>query len=196
MELWSLTDILTIHGISRVLARDYASDLIEALPEFTFSQARWASLSPGGYISDVLNFDGDLRAAVALRVSRYIRFKRPRLIVAHSLGSVALFDALQLIGVRCSSILTIGSPLARDLYYSSRAVVPDCKLNWKNIYAAADPVPYSLFYDAPPDLLSSIAEYKQAGVEDIMIDGGGFFESHSSYWTHPAVHQTIREMLE
>lgn len=187
-----MTDIVTIHGIKATSdARGYASAL-----KVPHVELYWADMASGGYISDVLDYHGAMRKRVAYHIAQEINSLRPRVVLAHSLGSVVMLDVIRWHGVRFGHLITIGSPLANSLYSDCRSGLPFGALSWLNIYAEADVVAYPNLWSATPgDLLSSIDEFKRLGVRDEVIDGGGAFVAHSCYWSHPIVEQRIKERL-
>ena len=187
-----MIDLVTIHGIKDTTdARGYASAL-----KVPHRELHWADMAPAGYVCDVASYRGALRKRVVYRIAQQINFLRPRVVLAHSLGSVVMLDVIRWHGVRFKHLITIGSPLANSLYSDCRSGLPFGRLSWLNIYAEADLIAYPNLWSATPgDLLSSIAEFKRLGVRDEVIDGGNAWVAHSSYWAHATVQKRIEERL-
>lgn len=91
--------------------------------------------------------DGARRAAVLARVSAFVRAApRPRVILAHSLGSLVAWDLIGTPGMDIDLLITMGSPLALPFNESldiaqGRAEFPYDRVGaWLNVVHLLDPV--------------------------------------------------------
>lgn len=87
--------------------------------------------------------DGERRAAVLRRVSAAIlRTPRPRVIIAHSLGSVVAWDLLADPRIDVDLLVTLGSPLANATIAVAETDFPYHRVgSWLNVVHLLDPVP-------------------------------------------------------
>jgi hypothetical protein len=115
----------------------------------------------------------------------------PRAVVlAHSLGGIACVDLLVRASLDVRLLITVGSQ-APFLYeigalssLKTGAPLPDHFPAWVNLYD-------------PRDLLSYVGARVFSGrVKDVCVDNKvAFPESHSAYWTNPAVIEKIRALI-
>lgn len=87
--------------------------------------------------------DADRRAAVLQRVvSALADTPRPRVVIAHSLGSLIAWDALEDPRTEIDLLVTLGSPLARAALAPGRMDFPYDRVGaWLNMVHLLDPVP-------------------------------------------------------
>jgi hypothetical protein len=92
----------------------------------------------GRYLDDAAR-----RAAVLQRVvTALLRAPRPRIVVAHSLGSLVAWDAMADPRVNIDLLVTLGSPLAHPAIAPRRRDIPYGRVGgWLNVVHLLDPVP-------------------------------------------------------
>jgi len=140
----------------------------------------------------------------------------PLYLVAHSLGTIYAFDAVnQLIGTPglfnrndrktwpVLGLVTLGSPIGLRLFKRNR-VKPLGKgsrsLPWINYWDRTDPVVSGSFYGKPRagyDIVERFAS-KTAGwdIKDRAIDTGKvWLQAHCGYWSHPGLGDDLVSLL-
>ncbi|MCB0915573.1 MAG: hypothetical protein KDC23_07705 [Actinobacteria bacterium] len=85
------------------------------------------------------------RERVATRIER--SGPGPRIVIAHSLGSLVVLDALHLFDFRIDTLITVGSPLGiddgRTYEWDARLEFPSDQIGgWLNVVNTRDPVPW------------------------------------------------------
>jgi hypothetical protein len=120
------------------------------------------------------------RRAARDRVAEALRMHRPRVLVAHSLGSVVAYEALSRDpDLRLELLVTMGSPLAMPIVVFDRldpspaygrAAIPSGVPRWINIADIGDPVA------VPPDRLRDFFDR----VDDEITVRIGAFDPHTA----------------
>jgi fermentation-respiration switch protein FrsA (DUF1100 family) len=186
-----------LHGTGRAILKDFLVDQLRGIA------ASWATRKisgrRGAFSDATAPFSGDILAyqsRAGSRVRSYIRDRiaakdERTIVIAHSLGGVAVVDLLvkeQLPNV--SHLVTVGSQ--PGLFYELDALgsmpfgspLPSNFPLWLNIYD-------------PSDLLSYLCSTVFGNsVRDAEVDNGvPFPESHSAYWSNDTVWNHIRRFV-
>lgn len=138
-----LTDLVTRVGESTSTpwpaGLPHPAEIADRLPWAGVLRAPVLGLDQVGRYLD----DDARRAAVRQRiVSTLARAPRPRVVVAHSLGSMVAWDALADHRVEIDLLITLGSPLAHPTLAPSASDIPYARLGaWLNVVHLLDPVP-------------------------------------------------------
>jgi hypothetical protein len=138
-----LADLVEAVGESTRLAWPSAlphpAEIADRLPLATMLRAPVFGLDQVGRYLD----DEDRRAAVLHRASSAIlQAPRPRVVVAHSLGSVVAWDLLADPRTDIDLLITMGSPLANPALGVAPAPFPYHRVGaWLNVVHLLDPVP-------------------------------------------------------
>ena len=116
-----------------------AAALADRLPLASMLRAPVFGLDQVGRYLD----DDSRRAAVLHRATAaLVRAPRPRIVVAHSLGSVVAWDLLSDPRVDMDLLITVGSPLAHPALAVESAPFPYRRVGaWLNVVHPLDPVP-------------------------------------------------------
>ena len=151
--------------------------------------------------------DDDARcAAVLQRVAHAIhRAPRPRVVVAHSLGSVVAWDVLADPRIDIDLLITLGSPLAHPAIQASAAAFPYHRVGaWLNVVHLLDPVPagrglHDAFPAACDAFLSPVPDRSSPGsaLSRVAAAVAGAATSHldSSYLASRTVLAAVREAM-
>lgn len=178
------------------------SDIAERLPLTHLMRTPIFGLDQVGRYLD----DESRRAAVLHRVSRVLRrAPRPRVVVAHSLGSVVAWDLLADPRVEVDLLITLGSPLGQPAVVVEPLAFPYDRVGaWLNVVHLLDPVPAgrglgesfpaacdvflspTTGWASPANALSRITA-AVAGAATAHLD--------STYLVSPTVHAAIREAM-
>lgn len=117
----------------------HPSSLADRLPIASMLRAPVFGLDQmGRYLGDDAR-----RAAVLHRVARaLLQAPHPRVVIAHSLGSVVAWDLLADSRIEIDLLVTLGSPLAHPAIPVSAAAFPYHRVGaWLNVVHLLDPVP-------------------------------------------------------
>ncbi len=142
----------------------------------------------------------------------------PLYLVAHSLGTIYAFDAVnQLIGTRglfdrsnrkswpVLGLITLGSPIGLRMFKRNR-VKPlgsgDKFFRWINYWDRTDPVVSGSFYGKPNEGYVIAERFATEGedcgwiVQDKVVDvGKAWLPAHCGYWTHPGLGDDLVSLL-
>lgn len=180
----------------------HPSDIAERLPLTHVMRTPVFGLDQVGRYLD----DGARRAAVLHRASLAImRAPRPRVVLAHSLGSIVAWDLLADPRVEIDLLVTLGSPLSQPAMVVEPVAFPYDRVGaWLNVVHLLDPVPVgrglsqsfpaacdvflapTAGWASPANALSRIAA-AVAGAATAHLD--------STYLVSPTVHAAIREAM-
>lgn len=136
------------------------------------------------------------RAAWARLADALELLDRPRVLVAHSLGSVVALDALRRHAVEVDLLLTIGSPVGADRLWAStwdrRAGLLPSELlgGWLNVVNTRDPVPWGR--GVAERFPQAVDAFITAGV---VRAGAGGVHDPGTYLGSPVVSQTLRALF-
>jgi len=139
-----LTDLVDAVGESSRLVwpagLPHPSSLADRLPLASMLRAPVFGLDQMGRYLD----DDARRAAVLHRAAHaLLRAPRPRVVVAHSLGSVVAWDLLADSRIDIDLLITLGSPLAHPAVQASAVAFPYHRVGaWLNVVHLLDPVPF------------------------------------------------------
>lgn len=178
------------------------SDIAERLPLTRMLRTPIFGLDQVGRYLD----DEARRSAVLHRVAAaLLRTSRPRVVIAHSLGSVVAWDLLADPRIHMDLLITLGSPLAQSAVTVEPAAFPYDRVGgWLNVVHLLDPVPAgrglseafpsacdaflppTTGWASPANALSRVAA-ALAGAASAHLD--------STYLTSPTVHAAIREAM-
>lgn len=138
-----LTDLVDAEGESTRLSWPAGlprpADIADRLPLAPMLRAPVFGLDQVGRYLD----DSARRAAVLHRVSAaMLRAPRPRVVIAHSLGSVVAWDLLADPRIDIDLLITLGSPLANATIAVAATDFPYHRVGaWLNVVHLLDPVP-------------------------------------------------------
>lgn len=201
-----LADLVEGIGESTALAWPagipHPADIAERLPLTRMLRAPVFGLDQVGRYLD----DSSRRAAVLHRVtSAVLRAPRPRVIVAHSLGSIVAWDLLADPRVEIDLLVTLGSPLAQSAVTVEETPFPYGRIGaWLNVVHLLDPVPAGRglreFFPAACDaFLPPIvgAASPANGLSRVAAAVAGAMASHldSTYLASRTVQAAIRDAL-
>jgi len=161
-----------------------------------------------------------IRQGLVDRIRKIHEEGHPLYVVAHSLGSVYAFDAVnQLIGTAgyfsrderktwpVQGLVTIGSPLGLSMFRRSRvqslgAGTKSKFLRWINYWDRTDPVVSGSFYGKPDQGYTIVerfaSEDPKSGwlIQDRVADvGKAWLAAHVGYWSHPAVGDDLVSLI-
>lgn len=150
--------------------------------------------------------DDARRAAVLHRAAHAIlRAPRPRVVVAHSLGSVVAWDLLADPRIDVDLLITLGSPLAHPVIQASAWAFPYDRVGaWLNVVHLLDPVPAGrglrdAFPAACDAFLSPVPDLSSPGsaLSRVAAAVAGAATSHldSSYLASRTVLAAVREAM-
>lgn len=158
----------------------------------------------------------EIRSGLIAEILKFYRQGSPLYLVAHSLGTVYLFDALnELMADRrffqrakrrtwpVQRFITMGSPLGLNIFRRDRVfdLGSGFKFPWTNIWDRNDPVVSGSLFGFPVKVYGIVERFagaKDLGwlIHDRSIDTAkAGIESHSGYWTHPQVGDALIEMV-
>lgn len=189
-------------AVSWPTALPHPADIAERLPLTRVLRAPLFGLDQVGRYLD----DGARRAAVLHRASvALLRAPRPRVVVAHSLGSIVAWDLLADPRIEIDLLVTLGSPLSQPAMEVEPLTFPYSRVgSWLNVVHLLDPVtagrglagrfpaasdvflPPTTGWASPTNAVARVAA-AVAGAATAHLD--------SSYLTSPTVHAAIRETL-
>lgn len=180
----------------------HPSSLADRLPLASLLRAPVFGLDQMGRYLD----DDARRAAVLHRASHAIlTAPRPRVVVAHSLGSVVAWDLLVDPRIDIDLLVTVGSPLAHPAIEASAAAFPYHRVGaWLNVVHVLDPVPagrglHDAFPAACDAFLSPVSELSSPGITLSRVAAAlaGAATSHldSSYLASRTVLAAVREAM-
>jgi hypothetical protein len=180
----------------------HPSDIAERLPLTHLMRTPVFGLDQVGRYLD----DESRRAAVLHRASVALRrAPRPRVVVAHSLGSIVAWDLLADPRVEIDLLITLGSPLAQPAVVVEPLAFPYDRVGaWLNVVHLLDPVPAGRglgesFPAACDVFLSPTAGWASPAnaFSRITAAVAGAATAHldSTYLISPTVHAAIREAM-
>ena len=180
----------------------HPSSLADRLPLASMLRAPVFGLDQMGRYLD----DDARRAAVMHRAARAIlRAPRPRVVVAHSLGSVVAWDLLADPRIDVDLLITLGSPLAHPAIQASAVAFPYHRVGaWLNVVHLLDPVPAGrglrdAFPAASDAFLSPLPDVSAPGsaLSRVAAAVAGAATSHldSSYLASRTVLAAVREAM-
>ena len=201
-----LTDLVDAVGESSRLAwpagLPHPSSLADRLPLASMLRAPVFGLDQMGRYLD----DDARRAAVLHRAAHaLLRAPRPRVVVAHSLGSVVAWDLLADPRIDIDLLITLGSPLAHPAIQASAVAFPYHRVGaWLNVVHLLDPVPAGrglrdAFPAACDAFLSPVPDRSSPGsaLSRVAAAVAGAATSHldSSYLASRTVLAAVREAM-
>ena len=161
-----------------------------------------------------------IRQGLVDRILEIYRDGHPLYLVAHSLGTIYAFDAVnQLIGTEglfdrndrrtwpVFGLVTFGSPIGLRLFNRTRvkSLGRDGRafprtFPWLNYWDRTDPVVSGSFYGKPRTDYRIVERFgsKTSGweIKDRVIDTGKvWLEAHCGYWTHPGLGDDLASVL-
>lgn len=161
-----------------------------------------------------------IRQGLVERIAAIYEEGNPLYVLAHSLGSIYAFDAVnQLIGSSgyferddrktwpVQGLVTIGSPLGLSMFKRSgvKALGPGTKskfLRWINYWDRTDPVVTGSFYGKPNQGYTIVERFAtdepEVGwlVQDRVADvGKAWLAAHVGYWSHPGLGDDLVSLL-
>jgi len=150
--------------------------------------------------------DDARRAAVLHRVARaLLEAPRPRVLIAHSLGSVVAWDLLADSRIEVDLLVTLGSPLAHPAIPVAAAAFPYHRVGaWLNVVHLLDPVPagrglHDAFPAACDVFLSPVPDHSTPGSPlsrvAAAITGAATSHLDSSYLASRTVLAAVREAM-
>lgn len=180
----------------------HPADIAERLPLTHMLRTPLFGLDQVGRYLD----DEARRAAVLHRISTsLLRAARPRVVIAHSLGSVVAWDLLADPRIEIDLLVTLGSPLTQPAVVVDPIAFPYDRVGaWLNVVHLLDPVPAgrglgesfpaacdvflppTTGWASPANALARLAA-AVAGAATAHLD--------STYLASPTVHAAIREAL-
>ena len=180
----------------------HPASLADRLPLASMLRAPVFGLDQMGRYLD----DDARRAAVLHRAAHAIlRAPRPRVVVAHSLGSVVAWDLLADPRIDIDLLVTLGSPLAHPAIQASAAAFPYHRVGaWLNVVHLLDPVPAGrglrdAFPAACDAFLSPVPDLSSPGsaLSRVAAAVAGAATSHldSSYLVSRTVLAAVREAM-
>ena len=180
----------------------HPSSLADRLPLASMLRAPVFGLDQMGRYLD----DDARRAAVLHRAAHAIlRAPRPRVVVAHSLGSVVAWDLLADPRIDVDLLITLGSPLAHPAIQASAGAFPYHRVGaWLNVVHLLDPVPAGrglrhAFPAACDAFLSPMPDLSSPGgaLSRVAAAVAGAATSHldSSYLASRTVLAAVREAM-
>lgn len=159
-----------------------------------------------------------IRQGLVTRILEIFAEGNPLYIVAHSLGSIYAFDAVnQLIGTKAyfnrddrktwpvQGLVTMGSPLGLAMF--NRKSVTDIGegrkfLRWINYWDRTDPVVSGSFYGKPQQGYSIVERFASSSptcgwfIQDRVVDiGKAWLMAHVGYWSHPAIGDDLATLI-
>jgi hypothetical protein len=202
-----LADLVEGIGESTALAwpasLPHPADIAERLPLTRVLRAPVFGLDQVGRYLD----DTSRRAAVLHRVtSAVLRAPRPRVVVAHSLGSIVAWDLLTDPRMEIDLLVTLGSPLAQSAVTVEEMPFPYGRVGaWLNVVHLLDPVPAGRglreFFPAACDAflppLSGVGS-PASGMSRLAAAVAGAMAAHldSTYLASSTVQAAIRDALQ
>lgn len=183
-------------------ALPHPSSLADRLPLALMLRAPVFGLDQMGRYLD----DDARRGAVLHRAAHAIlRAPRPRVVVAHSLGSVVAWDLLADPRIDIDLLVTLGSPLAHPVIQAPPAAFPYHRVGaWLNVVHLLDPVPagrglHGAFPAACDAFLSPVPDVSSPGsaLSRVAAAVTGAATSHldSSYLASRTVLAAVREAM-
>ena len=180
----------------------HPSSLADRLPLASMLRAPVFGLDQMGRYLD----DDARRAAVLHRAAHaLLRAPRPRVVVAHSLGSVVAWDLLADSRIDIDLLITLGSPLAHPAVQASAVAFPYHRVGaWLNVVHLLDPVPAGrglrdAFPAACDAFLSPVPDRSSPGsaLSRVAAAVAGAATSHldSSYLASRTVLAAVREAM-
>jgi hypothetical protein len=151
--------------------------------------------------------DDDARRAAVLHraTAAILRAPRPRVVIAHSLGSVVAWDLLADSRIDMDLLVTLGSPLAHPALAVESAPFPYHRVgSWLNVVHLLDPVPagrglHDSFPQAHDSFLSPFPQVMSPGsaLSRVTAAVAGAATSHldSSYLASRTVLSAVREAM-
>jgi hypothetical protein len=159
-----------------------------------------------------------IRDGLIERILKFYDAGNPLYIVAHSLGSIYAFDAVnELIGRSevfnrdsrktwpVQALVTIGSPIGLRLFKRNR-IKPFGPgrhfFRWRNYWDRTDPIVSGSFYGKPQqgyDIVERFsADDPDSGwyIQDRVVDvGRAWLAAHIGYWRHPALGDDLADLI-
>lgn len=180
----------------------HPAEVADRLPLASVLRAPVLGLDQAGRYLD----DDARRAAVLRRTSAaLLRAPRPRVVIAHSLGSVVAWDLLADPRVHVDLLITLGSPLAYPALEADPGTFPYARVGaWLNVVHLLDPVPAGrglreAFPAACDAFLSPVPELTapMSGLTRFMAAVAGAATAHldSSYLASRTVLAAVREAM-
>jgi len=161
-----------------------------------------------------------IRQGLVERIQKIHDEGYPLYVVAHSLGSIYAFDAVnQLIGTAgyfarddrktwpVQGLVTIGSPLGLSMFRRNRvrplgAGAKSKFLRWINYWDRTDPIVTGSFYGKPNQGYTIVERFAtddpEVGwiVQDRVADvGKAWLAAHVGYWSHPGLGDDLVSLL-
>ena len=202
-----LSDLVEGVGESTVMSwpasLPHPADIAERLPLTRMLRAPVFGLDQVGRYLD----DASRRAAVLHRVtSTVLRALRPRVVIAHSLGSIVAWDLLADPRMEIDLLVTLGSPLAQSAVTVEETPFPYGRVGaWLNVVHLLDPVPAGRglreFFPAACDAflppISGVGSPAR-GMSRLAAAVAGAMTSHldSTYLASSTVQAAIRDALQ
>ncbi len=180
----------------------HPADIAERLPLTRVMRTPLFGLDQVGRYLD----DEARRSAVLHRVSTaLLRAPRPRVVIAHSLGSIVAWDLLADPRVEIDLLVTLGSPLAQPAISVEDIAFPYARVGgWLNVVHLLDPVPAGrglaeMFPAACDAFLSPVSGWGSptTAFSRFAAAFAGAATAHldSTYLASPTVHAAIREAM-
>ena len=143
------------------------------------------------YVND---HHGSKRAVHERVTTELERSQTPRVILAHSLGSVVAYEAIHRLGVDLDLLITIGSPLGLDRLIYHRLIppasYPDTVRRWINVADPDDPIAADMHLrDRFPDSGERLIDV------EVRNKGFGKWHAASAYLAQDEVRRPIVEAL-
>lgn len=201
-----LTDLVDSVGESTLVSwpalLPHPADIAERLPLTHMLRTPVFGLDQVGRYLD----DDARRAAVLHRVTTaLLRTPRPRVVLAHSLGSLVAWDLLADPRVEIDLLVTFGSPLGQPAVRLAPGQFPYARVgSWLNVVHLLDPVPAGRglaesFPAAVDVFLPPVARWASPAsvISRLAAAVTGAMTSHldSTYLASATVHAAIRETL-
>jgi len=161
-----------------------------------------------------------IRQGLVDRILETYEEGNPLYLLAHSLGSIYAFDAVnQLVDTHgyfdrddrktwpVQGLVTIGSPVGLRMFGRNRVVplgggTKSKFLRWINYWDRTDPVVSGSFYGQPNEGYTIVERFATAGadvgwlIQDKVVDvGRAWLEAHVGYWTHPGLGDDLVSLL-
>ncbi len=180
----------------------HPSDIAERLPLTQMLRTPVFGLDQVGRYLD----DEARRAAVLHRASlALLRAPRPRVVVAHSLGSLVAWDLLADPRIEMDLLVTLGSPLSQPAVEVEPLTFPYDRIGaWLNVVHLLDPVPagrgLAASFPAACDLFLSPTTGWASPANAFSrlaaaVAGAATAHLDSTYLVSPTVHAAIREAM-
>jgi len=150
-------------------------------------------------------YDKQRQSLMRSRMTELLDFHKPRIVLAHSLGTCIAYDALMSANHEVEAFITLGSPLGlefvkahqRLIHKLQKLVIPPTVKNWHNFFDPEDPVSLNQALEK-----SYKDQYGQGVLDNIIRNpdnkpGYTPTAAHSGegYLSHPRVRALIGDLL-